>query len=49
MFCPNVGGGLCPPRESGELCQSLGVLPVGLQRLGQGLVERVKGGKKLIR
>ena len=49
IVCPNVGGGLSPPSESSELCQSLHTFPVGLQGLGQGLVERVDGGKELIR
>ena len=48
IVCPNVGGGFSPPSESGELYQSLGVFPVGLQCLGQGLVQRVDGGKELI-
>ena len=48
IVCPNVGGGVSPPSESGELYQSLGVFPVGLQGLGQGLVQRVNGGKELI-
>ena len=44
IVCPNVVGGLSPPSESGELYQSLGVFPVGLQGLGQGLVQRIDGG-----
>ena len=38
IVCPNVVGGFSPPSESGELYQSRGVFPVGLQSLGQGLV-----------
>ena len=38
MVCPNVVCGLSPPRESGELYQSRGVFPIGLQRLRQGSV-----------
>ena len=38
IVCPNVVGGFSPPSKSGELYQSRGVFPVGLQSLGQGLV-----------